>query len=430
MIEGRKLLVADDSPTIRKVISLTFADEGVEVVTAGNGAEALESLRAFVPDVILADVSMPEPNGYRLCEHVKRDERLRHIPVVLLVGTFEPFNDAEARRVGADDVLTKPFQSIRDMLNRVGRMLGSGNPAEAEMRPEAFPAQGTSYGTNPPAPPAPVQPRVSLEQPTLTSRPAAAVDRFADPGMDDPSIESRSVGAVPPRRAEPPVVTPTVLEEEEEFETLAARPEVMAASTAGEEEFVTVSVNAPAQKTSDANPAFAATASVSPVASSAGFGAHSVSAAAAADDTLLDLGDSESAASPVADESSDDFFLDLDDEPSAAPASRSAAVYPKTFERKSASSPASAATAIAAPPAAAPRPSVKAEAALPQSATANSQAPQMSFGQLSPEMLDAIARRVVELMSERVVQEIAWEVVPELAERMIRKKLDEEKQGT
>src|SRR5688500_5480231 len=69
---------------------------------------------------------MPGPDGYELCERVKRDGRLGHVPVVLLVGTFEPFNEAEARRVGADTVLTKPFQSIRDLVSKVGSLLGGG----------------------------------------------------------------------------------------------------------------------------------------------------------------------------------------------------------------------------------------------------------------------------------------------------------------
>src|SRR5688500_2700604 len=79
---------------------------------------------------------MPGPDGYELCERIKRDARLGHVPVVLLVGTFEPFNEAEARRVGADTVLTKPFQSIRNLVGKVGSLLGGGEakpdePADA-----------------------------------------------------------------------------------------------------------------------------------------------------------------------------------------------------------------------------------------------------------------------------------------------------------
>ena len=134
MLSGRrKLLLADDSPTIQKVISLTFEDEGLEVVAVSDGERALGVLEsAEPPDILLADVHMPGPDGYELCERVRGDARLRHVPVVLLVGTFEPFNQAEARRVGADTVLTKPFQSIRDLVSKVGSLLGGGEVKHEE----------------------------------------------------------------------------------------------------------------------------------------------------------------------------------------------------------------------------------------------------------------------------------------------------------
>ena len=131
MLTGRKLLLADDSLTIQKVVSLTFNDEEMKVTTAGSGAEAIEKLNESLPDIVLADVFMPGPNGYELCARIKRDERMRNIPVVLLVGTFEPFNEAEARRVGADDVLTKPFQSIKELVNKVGALLSGRTNEEA-----------------------------------------------------------------------------------------------------------------------------------------------------------------------------------------------------------------------------------------------------------------------------------------------------------
>jgi CheY-like chemotaxis protein len=116
LLAGRKILLADDSITIQKVVELSFVDEGAEVVCVSNGREAIERLQDFKPDIILADVFMPQVNGYQLCEYIKQNEELKHIPVMLLVGSFEPFNESEARRVGADDTLTKPFQSIRRLL--------------------------------------------------------------------------------------------------------------------------------------------------------------------------------------------------------------------------------------------------------------------------------------------------------------------------
>jgi len=77
--------------------------------------DAIERLEEFAPDIVIADVLMPQINGYEVCEYIKQNDKLKHIPVMLLVGSFEPFDEAEARRVGADDTLTKPFQSIRSL---------------------------------------------------------------------------------------------------------------------------------------------------------------------------------------------------------------------------------------------------------------------------------------------------------------------------
>jgi CheY-like chemotaxis protein len=131
LLAGRKLLLADDSITIQKVVDLTFADEGVQVVSFGNGREAVEKLEAIAPDIVLADVFMPEMNGYEVCEYIKQHDNLKHIPVMLLVGSFEPFDEAEARRVGADEILTKPFQSIRRLIDKVGGLVSGQKPEEA-----------------------------------------------------------------------------------------------------------------------------------------------------------------------------------------------------------------------------------------------------------------------------------------------------------
>src|SRR5829696_6080449 len=101
-------------------------------MAVGNGQEAIDQLLEFAPDIVLADVFMPARTGYEVCEYVKTNEQLKHIPVMLLVGSFEPFDEAEARRVGADDILTKPFQSIRRLIDRVGALVSSPPPAEKE----------------------------------------------------------------------------------------------------------------------------------------------------------------------------------------------------------------------------------------------------------------------------------------------------------
>ncbi len=118
-----KLLLADDSATIRKVVELTFADEGIEVTSAIDGSSAMEKFVQTQPDIVMVDVSLPGTSGYQICEMIKLDEGTRHIPVLLLVGSFEPFDHDEAERVAADGFLIKPFKSIRELVTRVTELL-------------------------------------------------------------------------------------------------------------------------------------------------------------------------------------------------------------------------------------------------------------------------------------------------------------------
>jgi CheY-like chemotaxis protein len=120
-----RILLADDSITIQKVVNLTFADEGIEVVAVSNGEMAEKRLGEINPDLVLADIFMPGKNGYELCEYIKQSPQFCKVPVVLLVGAFEPFDQAEARRVKADTHLTKPFES-RVLVETVRRLIDKG----------------------------------------------------------------------------------------------------------------------------------------------------------------------------------------------------------------------------------------------------------------------------------------------------------------
>jgi CheY-like chemotaxis protein len=118
----RRILLADDSVTIQKVIELTFMDEDFEVRAVSNGDEAVALLPEVKPDFVIADVHMPGANGYEVC---RRSKQLRaDVPVLLLVGTFEPFDENEARAAGADSFLKKPFDS-QELLQRVEELLAS-----------------------------------------------------------------------------------------------------------------------------------------------------------------------------------------------------------------------------------------------------------------------------------------------------------------
>jgi CheY-like chemotaxis protein len=136
-----KILVADDNSNIQKMVGLALKDQGIDVVAVGNGEAAVRKISDIRPDLVLADVFMPVRNGYEVCKYVKDDRTLSHIPVILLVGAFDPLDEQEAQRVGADGVLKKPFvppdpliSMVKSALARAGVPLGN-EPAAAEKAP-------------------------------------------------------------------------------------------------------------------------------------------------------------------------------------------------------------------------------------------------------------------------------------------------------
>ena len=122
------LLLADDSVTIQRVIELTFADEDIQVVAVSDGDQAIARLESAPPDIVLADIGMPGRNGYEVARYVKQSPKLAHIPVVLLTGAFEPVDQARAAEVGCDGVLAKPFEP-QLVIGRVKELLAA--PAQA-----------------------------------------------------------------------------------------------------------------------------------------------------------------------------------------------------------------------------------------------------------------------------------------------------------
>jgi CheY-like chemotaxis protein len=153
-----KLLLADDSVTIQRVIELTFADEDVQVIAVGNGQQAIDRAQRDRPDIVLADVGMPERDGYEVAAFIKGNPTLAHVPVVLLTGAFEPIDETRARAVGCDGVLVKPFEPqmvisrVKDLLagRRPAGLWGSGPSAQGPVRPPAgdldlrSPSQGSA----------------------------------------------------------------------------------------------------------------------------------------------------------------------------------------------------------------------------------------------------------------------------------------------
>lgn len=147
-----KILVADDNSNIQKMVTLALKSEGIDVVAVGNGEAAIKKAIDINPDLVLADIFMPVKSGYEVCEFLKQDKRFSHVPVVLLAGAFDPFDEREAQRVGADGVLKKPFVPpdplvalVKGLLAKSSEhLVGVSVPAQTASPFQSSPATSTS----------------------------------------------------------------------------------------------------------------------------------------------------------------------------------------------------------------------------------------------------------------------------------------------
>src|SRR6266852_794323 len=149
---AKKILLSDDSITIQKVVELTFSDGDYEVTAVNNGAKAIQKLAEMRPDIILSDIIMPEKNGYEVCEYVKSHPEYRNIPVILLTGTFEPFDPDRADKAGCDAVVTKPFES-QSLIHKVEGLVESARSQPPRQRPSPSPLRSAGPPTTTPAAP-------------------------------------------------------------------------------------------------------------------------------------------------------------------------------------------------------------------------------------------------------------------------------------
>ncbi len=178
-----KLLLADDSVTIQRVIELTFADEDVQVKAVSTGQQAIDAVTSDPPDIVLADVGMPERDGYEVAAFIKGRPDLAHIPVLLLTGAFEPVDDARAAAAGCDGVLAKPFEPqmlisrVKELLPKKGAPAWASEPAEV---PEGDPAP--LFDAVPPAPPGEEEAALDMHA-LLDSQPGRSPE--ADVSLDD-----------------------------------------------------------------------------------------------------------------------------------------------------------------------------------------------------------------------------------------------------
>ena len=136
-----RILFADDSPHAQRMGERILRDEGHEVVVVSDGKVAMLRLEDTQPDLIIADISMPEVSGFELCEYVKRTGG---IPVILTAGPVEAIDEAEVARVRADGILRKPFEASA-LLESIGRFVSGGRkPAGGAVRSAAAPARSVA----------------------------------------------------------------------------------------------------------------------------------------------------------------------------------------------------------------------------------------------------------------------------------------------
>ncbi|MDQ3797834.1 MAG: response regulator [Acidobacteriota bacterium] len=474
--------MADDSVTIQKVVNLTFADEGIEVYAVSDGIEAVDRLMEISPDLVMADVNMPGINGYRVCERIKQHEKFRNTPVILLVGSFEPFDEQEARRVGADDYLTKPFQSIRQLVNKVSDLL-ERSTATAENAETAAPTPlENSFAETQEMPP----PEAEILEAEIVESEEDDAPRYEDAGFDDEMIQANPASGFVFDEAQK-FASRNYVEPKEEVdndddygksqplsdadlsETESGAPDDYAYSTQEdsaatpqqqEQTYQTENTPAPQAASSFASDedddllelfgdeefeedeeelaaaeedaAMAETENLQPQAEAGSESEIDAESRADVSETenyqAAETEYAEVSAATETVESSEEAFVVQPLEAEAVESADAQSVQPEEAENIYSAEPVEGSFQQYGEETQTVQASETENAQSNEAATAAAGAarqPQQPQPQLSPEMIDAIAQRVIEKLSENAVKEIAWEVVPQQADLIIKKMVEE-----
>jgi CheY-like chemotaxis protein/predicted regulator of Ras-like GTPase activity (Roadblock/LC7/MglB family) len=130
-----KVLVVDDSLSVRKVVERALAGRQIDVVCAASGSEALERIERESPDIVVCDVVMPDRDGYEICDFIKRHPRLSRTPVLLMSGIVNDDVRARAARVQSAGILAKPF-AADDLVRRLDSLLARASRNGGDSAPE------------------------------------------------------------------------------------------------------------------------------------------------------------------------------------------------------------------------------------------------------------------------------------------------------
>ena len=210
----RLILLADDSPTIQRLVTQMFVGGEFDVVSVSNGDAAVRKFEEVHPDLVLADIYMPGKNGYEVCAAIKKHPELGDTPVVLLAGAFDAFDEGTANQAGAAAHITKPFepQALLSLVSSLAPKVSGRKPAVERAAPEEKIAPIPPPATAPPTPSepelAPEAQEPALERLTLVSSepPAAPLE----PLQVEPArvAATSAYGLIPPKVDTPPVDPP------------------------------------------------------------------------------------------------------------------------------------------------------------------------------------------------------------------------------
>jgi CheY-like chemotaxis protein len=134
-----KILVADDSATMRRVLEMTFAGEDARVLTVDSGDAALSKAAELMPDIIFADASMPGVDGYEVARRIKTNPQLAKVAVIVMASQHTPYDDGKGRAAGVDDHIPKPFDTA-SVIDRVAQVLARPRNVAAGAAAAAAPA--------------------------------------------------------------------------------------------------------------------------------------------------------------------------------------------------------------------------------------------------------------------------------------------------
>ena len=152
-----KVLVVDDSLSVRKVVEKALEGRGLQVLSAASGSEAIEVLERDRPDVVICDVILPDKDGYQICQYVRSHPAIGTTPVLLISGIDNGTVQARAAEVRSDEVLFKPF-GVDDLLRKIDRLLSRRANGSASRENGAPPERDRAATPASPAPASPVAP--------------------------------------------------------------------------------------------------------------------------------------------------------------------------------------------------------------------------------------------------------------------------------